>query len=79
MVQWLRLCFQSRGKSSVPGLGTKIPHATQHGTKNKKIKPTKQNVIRLLYKNKYLLSLPEEKHGDNLSFGPPLQKVPYTW
>ena len=47
--------------------------------KIKKIKPNKQNVIRLLYKNKSLFSLPEVKHGDNLSFGPPLQKVSYTW
>ena len=29
MVQWLRLCtFSAGGKGSIPGQGTKIPHAT---------------------------------------------------
>ena len=28
MVQWLTLCFQARGAGSIPGWGTKIPHAT---------------------------------------------------
>ena len=36
VVQWLRLCTtRARGMSSVPGWGTKIPHAMWHGPKNK--------------------------------------------
>ena len=36
VVQWLRLCTAStRGMGSVPGGGTKIPHAMWHGPKNK--------------------------------------------
>ena len=35
-VQWLRLCtFTAVGLGSVPGQGTKIPHATWCGQKNK--------------------------------------------
>ena len=36
-VQWLRFyASSSGGTGSVPGQGTKIPHATQHGKKKKK-------------------------------------------
>ena len=38
-VQWLRFyASSSGGTGSVPGQGTKIPHATQHGKKKKKKK-----------------------------------------
>ena len=30
------LCFYSRGEGSIPGQGTKIPHASGHGQKKKK-------------------------------------------
>ena len=30
-VQWLTLCFLCRGEGSVPGRGTKVPHAMQCG------------------------------------------------
>ena len=34
VVQWLRLCAPNAGGvGSIPGKGTKIPHATQHGQK----------------------------------------------
>ena len=37
-VQWLRLCASTAGGTgSIPGRGTKIPHATWHGQKIKKI------------------------------------------
>ena len=37
MVQWLGLCASSAGgMGSIPGWGTKIPHATWHGQKTKK-------------------------------------------
>ena len=33
-VQWLRLCTPNAGGMGlIPGWGTKIPHATQHGQK----------------------------------------------
>ena len=36
MVQWLRLSTSSgRGMGSIPGQGTKIPHATWHSKKKK--------------------------------------------
>ena len=36
-VQWLRLCAFTAGVTgSIPGRGTKIPHATWHGQKNPK-------------------------------------------
>ena len=36
-VQWLRLCaLDSAGRSSIPGQGTKIQHATQHSQKKEK-------------------------------------------
>ena len=31
-------CFQFRGMSSIPGQGTKVPHAKMHGQKKKKKK-----------------------------------------
>ena len=35
--QWLELCvFTARGMGSMPGWGTKISHATKHGSKKKK-------------------------------------------
>ena len=35
MDQWLRPCGSNAWDSgSIPGQGTKIPHATQHGQKN---------------------------------------------
>ena len=38
MVQWLRLhAPNAGGTSSIPGQGTKIPHATQLSQKKKKI------------------------------------------
>ena len=38
-VQWLRLCASSAGgMGSIPGQGTKIPHATQRGKKTEKNK-----------------------------------------
>ena len=47
MVQWLRLCASNAGDTgSIPGQGTKIPHAAQH--KGKK----KTNVVGQLYLNK---------------------------
>ena len=34
MLQWLRVCgSKAEGVGSVPGQGTKIPHATQQGEK----------------------------------------------
>ena len=37
--QWLELCvFTARGMGSMPGWGTKISHATKHGSKKKKTK-----------------------------------------
>ena len=36
-VQWLRLRTSAAGGAgSIPGRGTKIPHATQHGQKKRK-------------------------------------------
>ena len=36
-VQWLRFCASTAGGAgSIPGRGTKIPHAAQHGQKIKK-------------------------------------------
>ena len=46
VVQWLRLCASPIGVAgSIPGQGTKIPHAVQHGPKRKKTTMTKQNRI----------------------------------
>ena len=37
VVQWLRFCASNaRSAGSIPGWGTKIPHAVQHGQKKKK-------------------------------------------
>ena len=37
MLQWLRVCgSKAEGVGSVPGQGTKIPHATQQGEKTNK-------------------------------------------
>ena len=39
MVQWLRLCSASAGGAgSIPGWGTRIPHALRFGQKKKKKK-----------------------------------------
>ena len=39
VVQWLRLCTSKAGATgSIPGWGTKIPHATWHGQNIKKKK-----------------------------------------
>ena len=39
-VQWLRLCTSSAGGvSSIPGQGTKIPHAVDHDQKTKEKNP----------------------------------------
>ena len=39
MVQWLGLCTATEGdQDSIPGEGTKIPQATQHGQNLKKEK-----------------------------------------
>ena len=39
VVQWLRLCAPNAGGTgSIPGQGTKIPHATRHSPKEKKKK-----------------------------------------
>ena len=35
--------FQCKGAGSIPGWGTKIPHATQHGQKKKKKKKKIKN------------------------------------
>ena len=38
-VQWLRLCASTAGgMGSIPGWGTKIPHAAQYGQKEKRKK-----------------------------------------
>jgi len=38
VVQWLRLCASiARGRGSIPGQGTKIPHGIQCGQKVKKV------------------------------------------
>ena len=36
MVQWLGRCTSAAGTGSIPGRGTKIPHATWRGQKKKK-------------------------------------------
>ena len=42
-VQWLGLrTAAARGRGSIPGLGTKIPHAAQHGQRKKKRKKRKE-------------------------------------
>ena len=49
-VQWLRLpAFTAGGAGSIPGWGTKVPHATKHG---QKIKKKKINKINKRFKNK---------------------------
>ena len=43
-VQWLRLrASTARGMGSIPGQGTKIPHATWHGQKIKKKKKRRRD------------------------------------
>ena len=45
-VQWLGLHASIAGdKGSIPGRGTQIPHATQHGQKEKK--KSAQNTLRV--------------------------------
>ena len=47
VVQWLRLhTSNAEGVGSIPGWGTKIPHATQWGQKKKKPKETISKVKR---------------------------------
>ena len=37
-VQWLRFCASTAGgMGSIPGQRTRIPHATQHGPKKRKV------------------------------------------
>ena len=37
-VQWLKLCASNaEGVGSIPGRGTKIPHATYHGQEKEKL------------------------------------------
>ena len=53
MVQWLRLrATTAGGKGSIPGQGTKIPHAKQCGQKEKKKKDHIGNIgmVHLLWK-----------------------------
>ena len=47
-VQWLRLCFQCRGRGFDPGWGTKIPHALWQSQKKKRKKPPQPQSIVLL-------------------------------
>ena len=51
-VQWLRLCTSSAGVSSIPGQGTKIPHAVDHDQKTKK--KTQFWALLLITESKYL-------------------------
>ena len=45
MVHWLRFCtFNVGGAGLIPGQGTKIPHAVQHGRGEKKRKKKKKNL-----------------------------------
>ena len=45
-VQWLRLCASSAGGAgSIPGRGTKIPHAVQHGQILKSNKNKNKNIF----------------------------------
>ena len=48
-VQWLGLCASTAGgMGSIPGQGTKIPHAVWHGQKqNQDQKQTKQKYARM--------------------------------
>ena len=42
VVQWLRLCISTaEGAGSIPGRGTKIPHAAWHSKKKRKKNPQK--------------------------------------
>ena len=44
VVLWLRLCASTAGGTgSIPGQGTKIPHAAQHGQKKKKNEERKEH------------------------------------
>ena len=46
MAQWLRLQATNAGAtSSIPGQGTKIPHATRHGKNIKKKKKKKRQCL----------------------------------
>ena len=50
VVQWLRICASTAGgMGSIPGWGTKIPHAAQSSQKQ-----TKKKIIHYDYKNKLL-------------------------
>ena len=47
VVQWLRLrASNAEGMGSIPGRGTRIPHALRHHQKN----PTKQNTNHMFFK-----------------------------
>ena len=51
VVQWLGLsAFTAKGAGSIPGRGTKIPHAAQCGQKNKKYKIQIVNILNYQYK-----------------------------
>ena len=48
MVQWLRLCTSNaEGMDSIPGQGTKIPHAARFRKKKKKKKKKQERKIKL--------------------------------
>ena len=58
-IQWLGLCaFTAKGLSLIPGLGTKIPRATQYGKKEKKHTAYVLGDLWFqIYKSKYLIHL----------------------
>ena len=52
--QWLELCvFTARGMGSMPGWGTKISHATKHGSKKKKQKTKNKDALTESSKESY--------------------------
>ena len=64
-VQWLRLhASTAGGTSSIPGRGTKIPHAASHGQKNNKNKVPIVHIrpqiisYKLILKNEYRVGTP---------------------
>ena len=58
---WLRLCTsKAGGTGSIPGLGTKIPHASWHG---KKIKIAIRTIYNFFKSSKKLSMLPKAIYG----------------
>ena len=46
MVQWLKLCASTvGGAGSIPGWGTKIPHALWYSQKTNKLKKKKKDIF----------------------------------